>query len=757
MKFLNKIGCVVIAVVLSLAVGCSNRTEQEPIAEQMGRFVETDITPPEAAVSGSSHLVKALGIFPHADGSLDYFAVETIQGEKRTLSLLHCRSLDGGTTWQNQPIDWYNTIFAQYGTENRNFIMGVTMDESNAIFVIILNQERQFRLFKISDGIPSEIKISDWHEPTFYENMSNFVPKSFTSLSDHRIGLVFSGGSTSRALIYDTIDGQLLHQADIGREPILFQNEQYVRLNFHQDDQKYYLSSFDYDNNESPGAVPLSYSEVESSILSVGTQQSIFIASSIGVDHLVKDGSIVETVLDGSKFTFGSPSTQLLDFKYSVLDNSFYTLLQDKKQSAEKVLRYTFDKNMPTGVTEQILIFALRDSDTLRQTISNHQVKYPTQKIELQIGLPEGTAVTQDDAIRILNAELLAGRGPDVLILDGLPIESYVSKGVLSNLNELANDDTYFSNITRAFAKNDNVSAIPARFIVPLLAGNPEMLENMKSLPQIADIAMISPEPTDSEISLPENQRPLFYLNAYADPIRLFYSTYVGVLIKSDGTINTNTLSELLSYTKNFCDKYPPTDLYGNDIAEGMSSMDINRQILSFSPMDLYGEQTQLGISNATGFDNFVIWADSVPTENGQKFISPNMYMTPLCGPSDDVFIPSIIAGINISSKNQGSAKQFIETLLSEEVQSPDYREGFPVNKAAFAAGLTKTIEMGRVSYAVDVEEMFAALKTPVTVDEIILEAILGEAKLYYTGEQSLESAVQNIVKKTRTYLTEKS
>ena len=40
------------------------------------------------------------------------------------------------------------------------------------------------------------------------------------------------------------------------------------------------------------------------------------------------------------------------------------------------------------------------------------------------MALPEGTAVTRDDAIRTLNTELLSGNGPDVLVLDGLPVAS---------------------------------------------------------------------------------------------------------------------------------------------------------------------------------------------------------------------------------------------------------------------------------------------------------------------------------------------
>ena len=43
----------------------------------------------------------------------------------------------------------------------------------------------------------------------------------------------------------------------------------------------------------------------------------------------------------------------------------------------------------------------------------------------------------KSDTIRSLNAELLNGNGADVLVLDRLPIESYIEKGVLEDLGDM--------------------------------------------------------------------------------------------------------------------------------------------------------------------------------------------------------------------------------------------------------------------------------------------------------------------------------
>ena len=44
--------------------------------------------------------------------------------------------------------------------------------------------------------------------------------------------------------------------------------------------------------------------------------------------------------------------------------------------------------------------------------------------------------LTAEDAIKALNTEIMAGNGPDVIMLDGLPIESYLAKGMLADLSE---------------------------------------------------------------------------------------------------------------------------------------------------------------------------------------------------------------------------------------------------------------------------------------------------------------------------------
>ena len=53
------------------------------------------------------------------------------------------------------------------------------------------------------------------------------------------------------------------------------------------------------------------------------------------------------------------------------------------------------------------------------------QLEHPDVRVELIDGQITSGSTTVSDTIRALNTELLGGNGADLLVLDGLPAESY--------------------------------------------------------------------------------------------------------------------------------------------------------------------------------------------------------------------------------------------------------------------------------------------------------------------------------------------
>ena len=99
----------------------------------------------------------------------------------------------------------------------------------------------------------------------------------------------------------------------------------------------------------------------------------------------------------------------------------------------------------------------------------------PDVYVKQEIGLSGDYGMTKEDAIRNLNTRLLAGEGPDILLLDELPLDSYIEKSILADLSEMTEEmeknGGYFSNILKAYQNENGLYAVPVRFRIPVLIG----------------------------------------------------------------------------------------------------------------------------------------------------------------------------------------------------------------------------------------------------------------------------------------------
>ena len=77
-------------------------------------------------------------------------------------------------------------------------------------------------------------------------------------------------------------------------------------------------------------------------------------------------------------------------------------------------------------------------------------------------------------------------------MLDGLPIESYLAKGMLADLSEnlkaVEEKEEFFDNITRVYEEDGKIYAIPTRFRIPLLMGNEEFVSNIQDLSSLSAV-----------------------------------------------------------------------------------------------------------------------------------------------------------------------------------------------------------------------------------------------------------------------------
>lgn len=99
-------------------------------------------------------------------------------------------------------------------------------------------------------------------------------------------------------------------------------------------------------------------------------------------------------------------------------------------------------------------------------------------------------SVTDTDALKVLNTEIMAGTGPDVLLLDGISEDTYIERGMLENLSGVLKDEDILPNIKDAYTKEDgSIYTMPVKFGIPMIEGNKDIIAGITDLTTEADAA----------------------------------------------------------------------------------------------------------------------------------------------------------------------------------------------------------------------------------------------------------------------------
>lgn len=735
--FLKKFFSIFIVCILLFA-GCGKEKNNTPSQSvNYGRYVETEITPP-IPVEANPY---CLGIFPHADGTLDYLAIDMYQD----IVLYHYQSADSGTTWEEIDTNWYQQIVTPYSGTDMS-LQAAFATEDGAILGL-LTEEDHIHLLKYSNHTASEVQL----ESLPGDQNSGYILACYFYAPD-TIALLYE--KEKRYInFYDCNTGSLKQQQEVNFDLFHFLDDGYVNMQLSSDDHTYALIQYDRNGTEI-AKYPFSFNPEKEYSVCAGKENFFLRDPENGIMELSTDAP-AKKILDDSMYLLGSPSWETVHFQ-SYYENNFYMVQKSKDDGSEKLYRFVYDADMPSTPSYELTVFSLYDHETLRQAVTVFCGQNPDWNVKTEIGVIEGGAATKDDVIRIMNTELLAKKGADVYILDGLSPETYIEKGVFADLSQIAQSDSLFQNISHAYANEKGIYAIPARFKFPAMFGEKKLIDSLTGLQDIAQQAEQAPKRPDRRFSrqdrLPLEERPLALVNLPWDLIKLFMSTYQPFIMDESGMLDETVLSELLSYTKTIYDRCWSVNagyLEGDDA--------VGWDIVSFLPSDVYGERALLGIANLSGFRNFSNWALAKPMENGGRFLSPDFYFVPLCGPIQNVYHPTIIMAVNQNSEQKDMAIEFIKAALSKDVQLPAYAEGFPIQQEAFHAAYYDSIETGMIHYNVDLEEMVSFLAHPVLIDETVLGTVLEEAKPYYNNEQALDITINNIMGKLKTYIAEKS
>lgn len=735
----------------------------------MGRYLE-EVTDLSDSIMGYSN-----GIYRLADKTL------VITDECKDFLV----SKDNGFTWEKDRRDWYtkmqrDSVYIMDLAVGADGTVGVVYDdgedeaedqEAGDVYESKLNPK-----LKLIEPDGTELSL----EVTITEN-DKYINKVWITDS----GRVFV--STLGFNIYEILkDGQSEKFLTLDARPELVQfignlvimdGYDYGSLIIYDMEKKEYVEDKVLDNfiNENYKNRSFNGSSWYDLYFFGGEAGVLYLAGKKGLHRHVIGGSAIEQIIDGKLSTFNNPAYGLLGM--TMLENNEFIALFN----GARLVRFTYNADVPTVPNEKVKAYSLKENDTMRQAIALYQAANPEIYVEYEVGMGENDSVTREDALKKLNTEIMAGNGPDLLILDDLPIDSYIEKGLLLDLSpflkDFNGDSPLFSNIVDAFRENDKIFTIPCEIHLPVIEGKEKYVSQMTDMEGIAGAI--------EELRKDNPNEDLLGICSEKGVMKLFAMVCAPSWKTQSGEIDKEAISDFLAYSKRIYDaqmsglseKY--IERY-NEINEwymqdyGMTREDSDNFAKGVDEMSYIAGDIKLVLGTVS---YAYAYAELISVQRAAGFADSEI--TPLNGQSSQVFCAETLAGINAASDNIGLAEELLRVLLGKESVAS---YGFPINRTAFEesllsndefyvsddvpySGLAMTDAEGRYFslsvYWINKEQTdvlrdwAASVDTPY-VEDTYLEDLVYEAGIaYMQGDKNLEEAVDSIEKQTALYMAE--
>lgn len=502
-----------------------------------------------------------------------------------------------------------------------------------------------------------------------------------------------------------------------------------------------------------------------------GEDDLVYIACEDGLYRHVLGGSVMEQIIDGALSTFGDSTSYIYSVK-ALENQEFFALFNP----SVGVVRYVYDETVPSMPDKEIRIYSLEENQSVRQAVTSYKKEHTDMYVRYEVGIEGNGGITPEEALKKLNTQILAGEGPDVMILDGLPIDTYVEKGMLKDLSgvigNLTGEDALFQNLAEGFKKEDGaIYAMPMCIRVPLLVGDIEVIGRMDDLESIAE-----------EIEALRQENPRGGLLGIYDKeslLRLFGMVSSSSWMDEDGQMDEEAVAHFLELIKRIYDAEQTGAVQGE--VDTLAAEDAEMEQYGTNLSDLRMEVCSNVLNIPRGYARLACgYVDGIQlclnNVTSTIRVADTLSYRIFNGQGQNVFMPKALVGISARTGQPEEAEAFVRKMFALETQEYMY-EGFPVNRAAFekafdwmepdsengsmilekSDGTEETLDLYWPDEAEKqaFTEQVEALDTPVMTSEYLCGLVYETGIRVLEGEQSAGDGAEEIVKKAAIYLAE--
>ncbi|WP_042168535.1 ABC transporter substrate-binding protein [Paenibacillus gorillae] len=412
------------------------------------------------------------------------------------------------------------------------------------------------------------------------------------------------------------------------------------------------------------------------------------------------------------------------------------------------------DQEGETATTDKgkktIVFSTFWQDDKFEEAKKKYEALHPNIEIKLQHIDTDNEHVEADleKFATTTNTAMLAGKGPDLLEMDKLPIEDYVKRGLLADFNTLMEQDKgfnkadYFTNILDNAGIGGGLYGMPLSFFLMGFAGDVDAIAkagvqiddkswSWEDFAQISKKLVKDGDYPNVIASMPGSILTMMVTDNYA--------TYIDVK-KGKASFETAAFTDLMKQVKTMAD-------------DGV----IGQERPYFFPTQINSPGDYL-----TTLKGYLAKNMSLYAKPHTKETSPGGY-----------FRSYRTIGLSENSKVKQEAWDFVKFMMSEEIASSPLSAGFPINKKAYANQLEELKKMGSVkghedgplhgaSVPVDdakIEQLTGyvngAIHQVAYQSSKVEEIIYNESLAFFSGQKTAEAVAKLIQNKVTTYINE--
>lgn len=497
--------------------------------------------------------------------------------------------------------------------------------------------------------------------------------------------------------------------------------------------------------------------------------KSVYLNCDKGILAYSAAGEFKGIVLDYGDHTILASGSPVCNF---VVDSAGALYLMTSSDKGFQLFSYTRQSGKEKkAVQKGTITVSLPYMDTLIDTAATRfQIKNPGFRVIVDSAPDDEKSL--ENYRTVLNTEIMAGKGPDIFSVNGLPYEKFIYRNSFADLTEMMEKDKSFdsgvlySNLLDALKYKGKLYMLPISFNFDTLIANKNLLDDkaiqiddsnwtwndfnailqmFSAVAGASESGKFSPMPRVSRAQLLER-----LLNGS-------YGMFIDIENKNSSFVNSEFM-QILNIAKSF-----GSSQSSREASKGYLES-IARGTLVFNPYSILG---YMGYASLKGmYGDAEITMLRFPSDNSAKRYA---------------FSSNSIFAINAKSSNKDEAYEFLKYLLSEEMQTDGNMSGFSVNREAqkkraaanndyIKSGKAGTIGIGAPGSGKSISFSPKVL-TDAEIDKIdryieklnvysnngseILKIVWDESKAYLSGVKTAEDTARFIQQRVDTYMGE--